>query len=102
MEGRLAADLVAEPTPPGRHVSDVRWGGGESIADVHARVGSYLAGLLRDPPGRSVVLVTHAHAIRVALAWLAGRPPSAVEWVDVPHGGITTVQATSLSGGAGG
>ncbi len=32
-----AGDLVAQPTPAGRDITEVRWGGGESIADVHAR-----------------------------------------------------------------
>lgn len=97
LEGRLSRDLVAEPTPAGLHVTEVRWGGGESIADVHARVGAFLAALLADPPGDHVVLVSHADAIRVALAWLRGLGPREVEWVEVGHGVVTTVEPARLA-----
>ena len=99
LEGRLASDLRAEPTPEGLDVTDVAWGGGESIVDVHARVGGFLARLLADPPGKQVVLVSHGDAIRVALAWLAGRGPREVAWADVPPGSVTSV---TYAGGAGG
>lgn len=91
LEGRLASDLRAEPTPAGRHVTDVRWGGGESVVDVHARVGGFLARLLAERPGERVVLVSHGDAIRVALAWLAGHGPREVAWTDVPPGSVTSV-----------
>jgi broad specificity phosphatase PhoE len=30
LEGRLARSLRPEPTPPGSHVGDIRWGGGKA------------------------------------------------------------------------
>ncbi|GAB2676310.1 histidine phosphatase family protein [Thalassiella azotivora] len=92
LQGRCTDELVAEPTPPGAHVCEVRWGGGESVADVHSRVGGLLAELVADPPGHDVVLVSHGDTLRVALAWLGGRGPRDVEWVELPNGSVTTVR----------
>lgn len=91
LEGRLTSELVAEPSPDGVHVSEVRWGGGESIRDVHARVARFLERLCADPPGSSVALVSHGDTIRVALAVLAGLDHREVEWVAVPNGSVTSV-----------
>ena len=38
LEGRRYSELQEEATPEGVHVSEVRWGGGESMADVAARL----------------------------------------------------------------
>lgn len=89
LEGRLVSELVAEPTPPGAHVSEVRWGGGESIADVHRRVGAFLA-TVRHTAFDHVVLVTHGDTLRVALAWLDGRGHRDVAWDVVPNGAVVT------------
>jgi broad specificity phosphatase PhoE len=91
MEGRLAAELTAEPTPAGGHVSQVRWGGGESVADMYARVGGFLRQVLAAHPGQDIVLVTHGGPVRVAVAWLRGLGPQRVEWHPVPNGSVTTV-----------
>ena len=37
MEGQLFADLTAL-SPGAEHINEVRWGNGESVADVHARL----------------------------------------------------------------
>lgn len=91
LEGRLAAELVPETTSPGQHVTSVRWGGGESVADVHARVGGYLERLLADPGPGDVVLVSHGDTIRIALAYLRGHRPDQVDWCALPNGSVTTV-----------
>lgn len=91
LEGLPAGELVAEATPPGWHVSSVRWGGGESVADVHARVGDYLRRLLADPGTADVVLVSHGDTIRIALAYLRGYGPREVDWCALPNGSVTTV-----------
>ena len=97
MEGRLTRDLVPEPTPPGRHISEIRWAGGESVADVHERIGAFLGGLLRadgaeadGPRAMEHVLVSHGDTIRIALAWLDGRGHRDVEWTPIPNGAVVT------------
>jgi len=91
MEGLLAAELTAEPTPAGSHVGEVRWGGGESVADMHARVGGFLRQVLAAHPGQDIVFVTHGGPVRVAVAWLRGLGPQQVEWYPVPNGSVTAV-----------
>lgn len=65
LQGRLTSELVAEPVPEGSHITEIAWGGGESIADVYARVRGLLVELRA--AGRDAVLVTHGDTIRVAL-----------------------------------
>ena len=91
LEGRLATELVPETTSPGQHVTSVRWGGGESVADVHTRVGAYLRELLADPSEGDTVLVSHGDTIRIALAYLRGRPPPDVDWRPLPNGSVTSL-----------
>lgn len=75
MEGRLSRELRSEPVPAGAHVTEVRWGGGESLADVHARVSQFLTeatAKARATGARDLVLVSHGDTIRVAVAVLHG------------------------------
>lgn len=90
MEGRLARELSPKPVPDGRDVSEVRWGGGESVQDVHARVAAWLAGAA----GLSeVVVVSHEHTIRAAIAALRGRTHREVDWDEpLEPGSVTTVE----------
>lgn len=90
MQGRLARDLRAEPTPEGLHVSDVRWAGGESMKDVHERVGRFF-GAVAPTAGRHLVVVSHGDTIRVALAWLQGRDHRQVDWCPVDNGQVITL-----------
>lgn len=92
LEGKLAEELQPEPTPPGQHISEVAWGGGESIRDVHRRL-QELCVLLRDEhrPGDRVALVSHGDTIRVLLAVLQGRGHRDVDWVPIANGSVTRV-----------
>jgi probable phosphoglycerate mutase len=92
LEGRLAASLAAGEEPDTEHMTSVRWGGGESIADVHDRVSVFLRGLMASPAGHDIVLVTDAETIRVAFACLRGLGPHQVTWFDVPNGSVTTME----------
>ncbi len=97
LEGRLARSLTPEPTPPGSHVGDIRWGGGESTADVHRRVGRFLTRELVHPTtwAQHVVLVSHGDTIRVARAWLLGRGHRDLEWEVIPNGSVTSLRFAS-------
>jgi broad specificity phosphatase PhoE len=92
LEGRLASELSAQATPDGEHITSVRWGGGESIADVHRRVSVFLRELLASPDRPGIVLVTHAEIIRIASACLRGLGPHQVTWFEVPNGSVITVE----------
>ncbi len=71
--------------------TDVHWSaqGGESLAQLHARVAGYLAALRADPPADVVALVTHGDTIRAAQAVLAGDGPEAMPH-ETPHNGTVT------------
>jgi probable phosphoglycerate mutase len=90
-EGRLSSELArldVDWTDPG-----VRIGGGESMDDVHARIGSLLTDLLaaaREDP-RPIVLVTHGDTIRAALAWLRGHGSDRVTPAVAPNASITEI-----------
>jgi broad specificity phosphatase PhoE len=90
LEGRCTADVLAD-TPYDLTDPDVRAPGGETMREVYQRIGDTLAERLRENPGQEIVLVSHADAIRIALAWLAGSEIQHVRWHELPHGSITTV-----------
>lgn len=95
LEGRLTADLRAEPVPEGAHITDIAWGGGESIADVYARVRQLLVELRT--VGQDTILVTHGDTIRVANCVIdqlsqgepADMPHRLVSWTAVGNGSVT-------------
>lgn len=72
--------------------TDPHWAaeGGESLAELHARVGAYLKHLAAEPPAEVVALVTHGDTIRAAQAVAAGLGPDALPSV-TPHNGTVTV-----------
>ena len=86
LEGRPSRELwdVVDWTDP-------HWSaeGGESLAQLHARVAEFLGGLAADPPGDTVVLVTHGDTIRAAQAVVAGLGPAELPAV-TPHNGTVT------------
>ncbi|MCF6744118.1 MULTISPECIES: histidine phosphatase family protein [unclassified Blastococcus] len=71
--------------------SDAHWSaeGGESLAELHARVAAYLTQLCAEPPADVVALVTHGDTIRAAQAVAAGLGPDAMPAV-TPHNGTVT------------
>jgi broad specificity phosphatase PhoE len=71
--------------------SDPHWSaeGGESLAQLHARVADLLARLQAEPPADVVALVTHGDTIRAAQAVAAGLGPAQMPAV-TPHNGTVT------------
>ena len=86
LEGQLFSDLTAS-SPGAEHINEVRWGNGESVADVHARLIETFARIEAAHPG-PVVLVTHGHVIQIGMSLLQGRGFRDIEWFDLPNGGI--------------
>jgi len=86
LEGRPSRDLwdVVDWTDP-------HWSaeGGESLAQLHARVAGFLDQLRADPPAAVVALVTHGDTIRAAQAVVAGLGPDQLPAV-TPHNGSVT------------
>jgi probable phosphoglycerate mutase len=71
----------------------VRPPGGESAAEVQARILAHLARTRRSLPGQAVVMVTHAEVIRAALLWRLGRTLDAWESVPVAPGSVVSFDA---------
>lgn len=90
LQGRLTVELQPEPVPDGLHISEVRWGGGESLLDVHQRLRRFFDELLPTAP-QHVIAVTHGDTLRVARALLQGRTHREVEWSPVVNGAVVTV-----------
>ena len=101
LEGLSYDDLTEEPVPAGLHLSEVRWGGGESVADVHARL-SGLVDHLRGAhsPDDELALVSHGDTLRILLAVLEGRGHRDVEWVEFANGQVVTRALPARSTGA--
>jgi probable phosphoglycerate mutase len=89
LEGRPSRELwdVVDWTDP-------HWAaeGGESLAQLYARVEAYLRQLRADPPAAVVALVTHGDTIRAAQAVAAGRGPAALPAVTPHNGSITRLE----------
>lgn len=68
--------------------------GGESFANVTARVGGWMDGLLSD--SRSILAITHASAIRAAITHVLRAGPEAFRHIDV-----APLTRARLSGGGG-
>ena len=73
---------------------NLRVGGGESTREVSDRMVAALAdadaGAGR---GAVTVVVSHGDAIRTALGALAGYPPGAAPWLEVPNGAVLVLDA---------
>lgn len=81
LEGRLVSELRSLPVPDGFDITEVSWGGGESIADVHLRMRRFIDWLAsRDDLPTSVALVSHGHTLCVLQAVLAGRGHRQIDW----------------------
>jgi broad specificity phosphatase PhoE len=86
LEGRPSRELwdVVDWTDP--HWSAA---GGESLAELHARVQAFVKELAAEPPAEVIALVTHGDTIRAAQAVVAGLGPDALPVV-TPHNGTVT------------
>jgi len=91
LEGLPTAEVLAA-APYDFTDPDARAPSGESIRDVHARVGRCLARYAQRYAGRECVLVTHGDAIRIGLAALDGLGAGEVPWREAPNGSVTTVR----------
>lgn len=100
LEGKHYDELEEETTPEGMHVSEVRWGGGESMADVAARLRILVDELRAEfSDGDHVLLVSHGDTLRILLAILDGGGHRDVDWVTYitwPNGHI---ESRSLAAG---
>ena len=89
LEGRPSRELwdVVDWTDP-------HWAaeGGESLAQLHARVEAFLGELAAGPPADVVALVTHGDTIRAAQAVVAGAGPAGLPAVTPPNGSITRLE----------
>jgi broad specificity phosphatase PhoE len=91
--GRRLRDIEAEePSSVAAWLSDAnaRPHGGESIADLHRRVGSWLDQHAGD--GGHCVAVTHAMVIRVAILYAIGAPMQSFWHVDVGPLSVTDLR----------
>lgn len=88
MEGKIAMELRAEPTPPGEDISEIRWGGGESLQDVWLRLSSFVDGLRDEDAAGDAILVSHGDTLRVLLALLDGRSHREVDWAPIANGQV--------------
>jgi broad specificity phosphatase PhoE len=75
--------------------AEVRFPGGESLADVAARTERALLAIAARHPGATVVVVSHGGPIRAALALAAGRPLAAAFELEVGHRSVQAVRATA-------
>ncbi len=91
LEGRRASELSAQPVPDGMDIHEVRWGGGESIADVHLRMQKLVTELRESfDDDDEVALVSHGDALRVLQAVLEGRGHQDVDWTPFGTGSVHT------------
>jgi len=90
LEGERTSSLREQPVPEGEHISEIRWGGGESMEDVFERVGEWFAPALIEQP-EHLVIVSHEHTIRASLAWLRSRSHRDIDWDEpLEPGSVTT------------
>lgn len=96
MQGKFPGQLRAEPTPVGQHISQVRWAGGESIADVYQRLAVWWGVSQKTvlSAQAATVVVGHGDSLRVLEAVLTGRSYREVEWTPWPNGAVRCVTPT--------
>ena len=94
LEGRPVGELSAQPVADGLDITEVGWGGGESMAEVQVRMRRLLGQLAgRDDLPDAVVLVGHGHALAALVALLDGRGHREIDWTadSLRLGGIRQV-----------
>ena len=92
----LTAEQIEERWPgqlePWHTRADVRPPGGESIQDVGVRLAQVYDELLAGSPGRTVVVVSHAVAIRAALGVAMGANPGSWSQLRVAPASVSIVR----------
>ena len=86
-DGAEPGTLVAEKTPPGLDVTEVRWGGGESIVDVYARLRVFCEQIAAGAAER-VIVVGHSDMGCCFTSMLAGLDHRRVRWNRLHHGQV--------------
>lgn len=63
--------------------------GGESVQDVYRRVTNAVMNLVRENPGKTIVIVSHGTAIQTWLSYAAGIPAEQVKFQFLPNGAVS-------------
>jgi probable phosphoglycerate mutase len=71
--------------------------GGESLDEVHERVGEFLERLRGERHSGDIILVSHGGAIRAMRAFCAGVPMTGTPWEVVANGSASPVRQPSIS-----
>ncbi len=87
LEGRPANELSALETPTGKHITEIAWGGGESIAVVYRRCERYLESV-RVHECDTVITVSHGITIDVLHAAAQGLGHREVVWHSLENCGV--------------
>lgn len=86
LEGTLMRDLREEPVPEGAHISEICWGGGESVQQVHGRMLRLCDALDEQfSDTDEVALISHGDALRILMAVLERRGHRDIDWVPVEN-----------------
>jgi broad specificity phosphatase PhoE len=93
LEGHPSADAIELAGDIDWLDPDVRPGGGESLRDVHTRVGDTVSQCVDAHSDGAVVLISHGDTIQVIAAWVAGLGPHEIPWADVANGSVTVLDS---------
>lgn len=99
LEGRLIRELSPEPVPDDADISEVAWGGGETIEQVWRRAALFTDRHLLNHSEGDVVVVTHGTLLQVFVSYLDGRGHREVDWDFVPRNGEITTRPVPPSAG---
>jgi alpha-ribazole phosphatase len=71
--------------------------GGESLAELHARVVAAWQRIAGEHDGERVLIVSHGGPIRVLLALQSGTPLPALLSIDVPHAALVGIETADIN-----
>ena len=74
-----------------RHPSGFRFPGGESFAEMQARVTAALAALVARHPGATIIAVSHADPIKAAAAQAVGAPLDLFQRIVIAPASVTAI-----------
>jgi broad specificity phosphatase PhoE len=100
-EGLSYAEIAARPDGPDVLAGGRAAPGGESLADLAARVERFLDGLRRETPDEAegaVLIVAHGGPLRVLLCLLLGLAPQAHWRFRLDHGSLSEVRWDAATG----